>query len=201
MIEPGFHEAFHGIPANYQMSVHKLSAAEAASAVASVGDEEISEERRIRLFSYFEEQGVDFIKSDLQNGGHRIVGGPPSTRKLAREWVRMKEAERAEAERAKHTIHVSGPNSRVNINSSDHSTNTVVGDSIFREIYKALDESVHNDAARAHLKMLVSAMESAPNKQSFTASYQAFIASAADHITVLTPFLPALTNLLGSFTP
>src|ERR1700722_5124301 len=49
VIEPGFHEALHSIPANYQMKVQMLSAAAAASAIASLGEDEISEERRVAL--------------------------------------------------------------------------------------------------------------------------------------------------------
>jgi len=36
------------------------------------------------------------IKADLLAGGHRLIGGPPATRRLAAEWVRMKEAEQRE---------------------------------------------------------------------------------------------------------
>ncbi|HJV88286.1 MAG TPA: hypothetical protein VJ698_22645 [Noviherbaspirillum sp.] len=36
VIDPGFHEAFHGIKAHYQMEVHKLGLPEARSAVQSI---------------------------------------------------------------------------------------------------------------------------------------------------------------------
>lgn len=36
VIDPGFHESFHGIEANYQMEVHKLGLPEAKSAVQSI---------------------------------------------------------------------------------------------------------------------------------------------------------------------
>jgi hypothetical protein len=203
VVDPGFHEAFEDIPANYEMTVLRLDPSEAARTIASLGGEdEISEDRRVRLFAQWEEHGVDFIKYDLQNGGYRIVGGPPSTRKLAREWVRMKEAEQKEAaERvASHTIHLSGPNSRVNIHSTDQSTNTVVGGSVFEEINKVLDAGVQNEIERSLLKAQLNGMEAASDKKSFAASYQAFIGLAADHLTILTPFLPALTNLLAAFS-
>jgi hypothetical protein len=196
VIDPGFHEAFRGIPANYQMKVRRLDPADAASAIASLGGEEISEERRVRLFAQWEEHGVDFIKHDLLNGGCAIVGGPPSNRKLAREWVRIKEAEQKQA--AGHVITVSGPNSRVNIDSTDQSTNAVVGGDIFNEINRALVAGVQNDSARALLETQINRMEAAidaRDRKSFTASYQTFIGLAADYMTILTPFLPALTDL------
>jgi hypothetical protein len=201
VVDPGFHEAFHSIPAGYLLTVQKLDPSEAARAIASAGADEISEERRVRLFAYFEEQGVDFIKQDLMNGGFRIVGGPPATRRLAHAWVRMKEAEQKEAERAaSHTIHVSGPNSRVNIHSTDQSTNTVVTSNLFNEIHKALDDGVQDAAERANLKLLLEGLEAAGDKKGFVAKYQAFIAAAADHMTILAQFLPALTGLLGNFS-
>jgi hypothetical protein len=53
--------------------------------------DEISEEGRRQRFARWEQLGVDQVKHDLLNGGHRLVGGPPAVRELAWEWVRMKE--------------------------------------------------------------------------------------------------------------
>jgi hypothetical protein len=61
-------------------------------------DNEISEEGRRARFARWEQLGLDQVKHDLPNGGHRVVGGPPSVRRLAWEWVRMKEAELAKAQ-------------------------------------------------------------------------------------------------------
>jgi predicted nucleotide-binding protein len=44
-------------------------------------------------FERWEQLGVDVIRTDLEaTGGLRMVGGSPAVRKLAWEWVRMKEA-------------------------------------------------------------------------------------------------------------
>lgn len=197
--DPGFSEGIPGIGSNYQMHVHKLSPSDAASAVASAGDDKISDDRRERLFSQWEEYGLDVIKGDLINGGFRYVGGPPATRALARAWVKMKEAEQAERT-ASHTIHVSGPNARVNLNSTDHSTNTVVsGNSVFNQLHSAVDTGVADVSERERLKTLIDEMAAAKDQNSFNATYQAFIASAANHMTILAPMLPALTQLIGSF--
>ena len=53
-----------------------------------------NEARRAR-FARWEQLGLDQVKHDLENGGHRLVGGPPSVRRLAWDWVRLKEAEQA----------------------------------------------------------------------------------------------------------
>jgi hypothetical protein len=55
--------------------------------------EGVSEERRVKLFAIWEEIGVSVIRQDLATGGYIYVGGPPEVRKLAREWVRIKENE------------------------------------------------------------------------------------------------------------
>ncbi len=57
-----------------------------------MAEDEISAEGRKARFERWEGLGVDVVKIDLLNGGHRIIGGPPAVRALAWEWVRMKEA-------------------------------------------------------------------------------------------------------------
>ena len=65
-----------------------------------MADDEISEEGRRARFAQWEKLGLDQVKHDLLNGGHRVVGGPPQVRALAWEWVRQKEAERDGVTRA-----------------------------------------------------------------------------------------------------
>ena len=57
-------------------------------------EDQISDAGRKARFKQWEEPGLDQVRADLLSGGHRLVGGPPAVRKLAGEWVRMKEAER-----------------------------------------------------------------------------------------------------------
>jgi len=59
-----------------------------------VGNPISDEGRRVR-FEQWEKLGLDQVKQDLLNGGHRIVGGPPEVQALAWDWVRMREAEEA----------------------------------------------------------------------------------------------------------
>jgi hypothetical protein len=99
-----------------------------------------------------------------------------------------------------YTIHVSGSNSRVNIDSTDRSINTVVGGDVFNQLRKALDDGIGDEGDREKLKNLVNQVEAARDQKSFTASYQALIASAANHMTIIAPFLPGLTELLTHFT-
>ena len=46
-------------------------------------DDEITEEGRRERFARWEQLGLDQVKHDLLNGGHRVVGGPPQVQALA----------------------------------------------------------------------------------------------------------------------
>ena len=57
---------------------------------------------------------------------------------------------------------------------------------------------IENESKREAIATTVSNMAEARERKdgSFTERYQQFIATAADHMTVLAPFLPALSKLL-----
>jgi hypothetical protein len=93
-------------------------------------------------------------------------------------------------------IHLSGQNARVNIASTDNSTNTANHSQLFTEIREAIDKGVSDTAQRGSIKEHLTEIERAKTKTSFIKAYQELIATAADHITVLSPFLPAITALM-----
>jgi hypothetical protein len=99
-----------------------------------------------------------------------------------------------------YNINLHGANARVNIQSTDNSTNTAIADSPFAGIHHAVENGVSDQAQRTHLLGQIEELEKAQDQGSFTKAYQALIASAADHITILTPFLPALTQMLTKWT-
>jgi hypothetical protein len=47
----------------------------------------------LNRFERWEQIGVDLVKQDLAAGGRQFVGGPPTVRQQAIEWVRMKEGQ------------------------------------------------------------------------------------------------------------
>jgi hypothetical protein len=96
-----------------------------------------------------------------------------------------------------YNITVSGINSRVNIESTDSSTNISYGASPFEEIRRALKDGIADQTKRLELIALVEQAEKAKNQKGFLAAYQNLIASAANHMTILSPFLPALTQLIS----
>jgi hypothetical protein len=96
------------------------------------------------------------------------------------------------------TFYLSGPNSRVNSNSIDASVNISAMSSpqVFADLRSALND-VADVEQRALLTARVEEMESSQGSPGFLARYQAFMEAAANHMTVVGPFLPALSRLLG----
>ena len=91
-----------------------------------------------------------------------------------------------------------GPNARVNIRSSDSSTNVVSVESavLFDNLREAIRKSSLDSAVERQLIQNVGAMQSAVGTKMFPERYGEFISAAADHMTLVAPFLPALTQLL-----
>ncbi len=95
-----------------------------------------------------------------------------------------------------YSVNVTGPNARVNIGSHDQSTNINAGD-VFGDIAAALESGVQDQQKRDTLIEAVEEMKRQQGKTGFIHAYQKFVGLAADHIGLISPFLPALTNLIG----
>lgn len=95
-------------------------------------------------------------------------------------------------------INVSGPNARINIQSSDKSVN-IAGErpDVFGQLQDALKNATIRPDEREKLVAAANDLEADYRKGSFSEAYQRFISTAADHITLIAPFIPALTKLLG----
>jgi hypothetical protein len=91
-----------------------------------------------------------------------------------------------------HVFNVHGPNARVNIDSTDNSTNVVHQGMPFSELRKAIESGVSDGVERAAILQRLSDLEAATDRESGAGKYQAFIAAAADHMTLIGPYLPAL---------
>ena len=91
-----------------------------------------------------------------------------------------------------------GPNARVNIQSSDSSTNVVSVESavLFDDLRETIRESSLDSTVEQQLIQNVEAMQSAVGTKKFAEHYGEFIAAAADHMTLVAPFLPALAQML-----
>lgn len=95
------------------------------------------------------------------------------------------------------SIHVSGVNARVNVGSTDNSTNAYTSNttSIFERLQNAVTEHIPLEQ-RSELLDRINHMEKAVDTPSFISRYNDFIQSAANHIAVFGPMLPALSALL-----
>jgi hypothetical protein len=96
-----------------------------------------------------------------------------------------------------YNVHVTGSNSRVNIGSTDRSTNVVVDGDVFGNLTAVLRKEVREGAELDRLLAAVEEMRAKQKSPGFAAAYQKFVSTCADHIGIVAPFLPALTNLIS----
>lgn len=91
-----------------------------------------------------------------------------------------------------------GPNSRLNLNSTDNSVNiaSISNDKTFVQMREAA-QSISDESQRAAVISRLDALESAKGTTGFLPAYQSFISSVADYMTIFGPFIPALTQMLS----
>jgi hypothetical protein len=96
------------------------------------------------------------------------------------------------------TVNINGPNARVNLNSHDHSYNVVTSNNVFADLKQKIKAEIPDSQECSRLLSAVDGMEkNTSDRPAYTAAYQNFIALAANHMTLIAPFLPAITNLLS----
>lgn len=87
-----------------------------------------------------------------------------------------------------------GDNSKVVFNSTDNSINIqVTNDNVWDKLVEVIKIQCNNNS---DLLKLVAEMKENKGTPLFKEKYQAFIASAANHMTVFAPFIPTLSSLL-----
>lgn len=93
------------------------------------------------------------------------------------------------------TYHLNGTNSRVT-NGTDSSVNTVTTTQLFDSMLAAAHQQIASPSEREKLSQLIEALRAEQGqKRGFFARYSEFMAAAANHVSVFTPFLPALGQL------
>lgn len=94
-------------------------------------------------------------------------------------------------------IHIGQITGKVNINSTDNSTNIRADSlSIFGDLRKTIKNSAIDGPTQDRLLKDIDAMESGADGPGFLQHYKDFIQNASNHVTVFTSLLPALTSLL-----
>ena len=127
----------------------------------------------------------------------RQVGIPVAAIRCQIEERRLKPQMRPQPQQVTNVYHVTGENSRVNVQSNDQSVNVVItsSDEVFRKIREAIQVGIPAEEQAKILSYLTD-LERAQTDRSFATRYTDFIAAAANHMTVLGPFIPALSELL-----
>jgi hypothetical protein len=87
---------------------------------------------------------------------------------------------------------------RVNVNSTDNSVNvvTVSQDEIFTKLRHEITSHVPAGLQQDELLQRLAALEAAQGSPSFAEKYLDLISVAANHVTLLAPFLPALADMV-----
>lgn len=96
-----------------------------------------------------------------------------------------------------YTVHVNGENSRVNIHSTDSSTNNVHATSVFEQARDLVSRAALAPEKADEVKAQINAMESARAQPTFVDAYQKFIGLTADHIGVFAPILTVFATTLA----
>jgi len=92
-----------------------------------------------------------------------------------------------------------GPNARVNIQSVDTSTNLVEVEpnKLFEKLRGLIKNSISDEIVSAQLSEKVDELQEAQGTKNFVTKYQEFMALAANHVSILAPFIPALSQMLN----
>jgi hypothetical protein len=94
--------------------------------------------------------------------------------------------------------HVYGHNPHWNVNSSDQSVNivTISNEEVFERLRQVIASGIPAGDEQKDILARVEALERAEGSSSFARRYTEFISVAANHVTLLAPFIPALAEML-----
>ncbi|MBN2224058.1 MAG: hypothetical protein JW765_05225 [Deltaproteobacteria bacterium] len=96
-------------------------------------------------------------------------------------------------------ITIKGDQSRVLIHSQDNSVNyALTKDNVFQIMRDEITKSVSNPSDLEQIIAKLDELEKAKGADSFKDRYLEFIAVAANHITIVAPFLPVLLQFFGA---
>jgi len=90
------------------------------------------------------------------------------------------------------TYNAIGPNARNNVNSNDNSINVVHQGVPFAELKSVIESGIENGIERAAILEKLAILESATDQETGSKRFQDFISGAANYMTLIGPFLPAL---------
>lgn len=94
-------------------------------------------------------------------------------------------------------VHFHGDNSRLNVSSTDNSTNIVSqkNHGLFLQMREVAEKGIADEAKRSEIVGHIAELENTQGKDGFLHAYERFIGLAADHMTLFAPFLPMLMHI------
>lgn len=135
-----------------------------------------------------------YMGGELEGAGSRAMSEIRAN--IERRRLRKKHA--AANQNVTNVYHVSGHNVRFNTNSTDYSVNivSVSQEEVFATLKEEVVEKIQEGEERKDILQKLNALQKAQGTKSFGEHYTEFISAAANHMTVIGPFIPALTELL-----
>jgi hypothetical protein len=94
-----------------------------------------------------------------------------------------------------HSMYVDNPQLRSQSTNSSPNDATVTGAEFFAQLRAALTSNLPDDSERSAILARLDTLEKAKG-YTFLRHYSAFIAGAANHMAVVSPFVPGLTSIL-----
>lgn len=134
---------------------------------------------------------IDDIKTQVYNGKPFQLKGYYLSEK---EYHKQNE----KVEKVTNIYNLYGANSRVNNQSTDQSINIVdmSPNDLFDELRKVLKENITDADELQAIREVINEMESSQNTSKFNQAYTKFITGAANHMTLISPFIPALSQMI-----
>src|SRR5260370_35405831 len=96
--------------------------------------------------------------------------------------------------------YVQGENARVNVNSTDHSVNIVMKskEEFFGAIRQRVESGVPDPEEKRKILDALTELVVSHGKPSFAQRYTELFGTTPDHLTLLTPFIPAPSEILSN---
>ncbi len=88
-------------------------------------------------------------------------------------------------------------NARINVNSTDNSTNTVQKDNVYNDLREKLSDEITDVAVKKQALAIVNELEAAKNETEFSESTGKMMNLGVQVATIFGPFVPLLAPLIG----
>jgi len=96
-------------------------------------------------------------------------------------------------------VSINAQHSNVNFNPIDSNITNIINDNannLFENIRKALNDGISDVSYKSKVMDCLSNLEKSKGTNDFSTHYSSFIGLLANCVTIITPFLPALTEML-----